>query len=253
MQNSNMYGAAIDREVTREMTTALELARLGVRWARGPRRLERTVGMHHSEIRKAFRDFRHAGVFPGGFVSLRNSDQYKAVVLYALCRFLKPRVVVETGVASGTSALGILRALEGNGRGHLHSVDLPNVSYQREDGRLWNDSLHGKEPGWLVPGELRGRWSLHLGPSRQLLPVIVKRVGQVDLFYHDSEHTDRNVRFELECIWGAIAPGGIIVADNVNWNNAFFPFCASRGLPSCVLFPHLGVSTKPRTNRVAVA
>jgi hypothetical protein len=41
-------------------------------------------------------------------------------------RSLKPRVIVETGVASGLSSAHILRALAANGTGTLHSIDLPN-------------------------------------------------------------------------------------------------------------------------------
>ena len=44
---------------------------------------------------------------------------------YLVCRLLEPAVVVETGVAYGVSSAFILRALEKNGRGVLHSVDLP--------------------------------------------------------------------------------------------------------------------------------
>jgi hypothetical protein len=47
--------------------------------------------------------------------------------IYAVVRILKPRAMVETGVANGKSSALILRALERNGSGRLYSVDLPTL------------------------------------------------------------------------------------------------------------------------------
>ncbi len=44
---------------------------------------------------------------------------YELPSLYFLVRLIKPRVVVETGVASGAYSVHILRALEDNGEGKL--------------------------------------------------------------------------------------------------------------------------------------
>ena len=49
----------------------------------------------------------------------------EATTLYALCRKLKPDVVVETGVASGVSSSYILCALHENEHGQLYSIDVP--------------------------------------------------------------------------------------------------------------------------------
>jgi hypothetical protein len=43
----------------------------------------------------------------------------------------------------------------------------------------------------------------------------VPRLGQIDLFVHDSMHTARNVRFELEPVWPALTPGGAVLIDDV--------------------------------------
>lgn len=47
-----------------------------------------------------------------------------AMFLYACMRFLKPEVVVETGLANGHSTFYLLNALSKNACGHLHSVDV---------------------------------------------------------------------------------------------------------------------------------
>jgi hypothetical protein len=53
--------------------------------------------------------------------------------LYALTRLLRPRHVVEVGVSSGVSSAYFLQGLERNGRGTLHSVDLPQEDRRRPD------------------------------------------------------------------------------------------------------------------------
>ncbi|MFC1897710.1 hypothetical protein ACFLX8_04000 [Chloroflexota bacterium] len=52
-------------------------------------------------------------------------DTAQGVSLYALCRQLRPDVVVETGIASGVSSSYILCALEENKDGQLYSIDIP--------------------------------------------------------------------------------------------------------------------------------
>lgn len=66
-------------------------------------------------------------------------------LLYALVRIEQPEVVVETGVAAGTSSFVILEALTRNERGRLHSFDIDS-----EVGELVTD---------------RSRWSLTILPS----------------------------------------------------------------------------------------
>ena len=54
--------------------------------------------------------------------------------LLPVCRLLEPQVVLETGVAYGVSSAFILRALEENGHGILHSVDLPPLRRYESSG-----------------------------------------------------------------------------------------------------------------------
>ena len=138
------------------------------------------------------------------------ADSVLARWCYLVCRLLEPAVVVETGVAYGVSSAFILRALEENGRGALHSVDLPPL--RREADRFW---------GIAVPGDLRDRWNLYRGPSSRLLPRLLRETGPVDLFVHDSLHTRRNMRREFEAAWPCLRKGGVILADDVERNDAF--------------------------------
>jgi hypothetical protein len=150
---------------------------------------------------------------------------YHTEYLYFVCQLLKPLVVVETGVHYGASTAFMLKALNEFG-GHLYSVDLPNVKYLSDDGEPHYDMLvDDLEPGFVVPQELRSNWNLILGDSREKLPELLKALGRVDLFHHDSMHTYEVMMFEFETVWPYLSVGGVMLADDVEWNDAFVDFC----------------------------
>jgi|GEM_PF-632144 len=157
-------------------------------------------------VRALLRDIRREDPFLQRWAA----DSLLARCCYLLCRLLRPRVVLETGVAYGVSSAFILAALQENGRGELHSVDLPPL--RPRAGRFW---------GIAVPERLRGRWRLHRGASRRVLPGLLEELGEVDLFLHDSLHTLQNMRFELGAVWPRLRPGGAVLADDVERNAAF--------------------------------
>lgn len=213
------------------------------RYVRSSSILGSTMEMRTSLVKHHFQEFKRGGHFSVGYHPIKHTDHYKAALLFAITRILKPAVVVETGVASGHSSLGILAALELNRKGHLYSIDKPNAEYITDSGTVWSD-LTDRGVGWLVPVELRPRWTLRLGHSAEQLPRLINGLDHVDLFYHDSEHTLVNMLFELETCWSKMATGGVIVADNINWNSAFYEFCSSKRIPHSVLFPFVGITRK---------
>jgi predicted O-methyltransferase YrrM len=157
-------------------------------------------------------------------------------LLYFLVRMLIPEVVVETGVAEGQSTSHILQALADNGRGFLVSIDKPNQLYILDDGKLHAEiSPLGEPPGCLIPSELRHRWRLVIGSSKDKLSPVLDSLGQVDLFLHDSEHTYATMLFEFESAWPYIRSGGYLVVDDAIWNQAFANFTAQRDLKSTII------------------
>jgi predicted O-methyltransferase YrrM len=138
------------------------------------------------------------------------ADSLLARCCYLACRLLTPDAVVETGVAYGVSSAFILKALGENGRGSLHSIDLPPL--RREYEQFW---------GVAVPEAIKGRWVLHRGSSARTLPGLLRSLGTVDLFLHDSLHTRRNMRREIESVWPHLRTGGVVLADDVERNRAF--------------------------------
>lgn len=150
--------------------------------------------------------------------NLLSADLYakKVLLQYAAIRAFAPDVVVETGVASGVSSSYLLLALKKNGRGKLCSIELGDPRYLPP----------GRPPGWIVPGWLKSRWELRIGDSRELLPVLLKKLGNTDVFIHDSLHTHEQMLWEYRAAFPFLKPGGLLISDDAAWNPAFPEFCA---------------------------
>ena len=82
----------------------------------------------------------------------------------------------------------------------------------------------GSEPGWLIPQPLKERWTLILGRSQEELPPLLGRLGTIDTFMHDSEHSFDCMWFEFNAAWPALRQGGVLVSDDVNSTDAFARF-----------------------------
>jgi len=148
-------------------------------------------------------------------------EERASLLLYLICRTLRPMKVVETGVASGFSSASMLQALEDNGVGELYSVDL----HYRDGVTI----PFGKQLGWVIPEHLEHRWHLLLGESVKVIPHVLKEVGPVDLFFHDSRHTYRTMMKEYKMIWPRLVEGGLLLSHDVQLNDAFLDFCDEVG------------------------
>jgi hypothetical protein len=138
--------------------------------------------------------------------------------LYALTRLLRPRHVVEVGVSSGVSSAYLLAALQRNGRGTLHSIDLPTFP---RAGRGKSVSQYGswtlppgRNSGWAVPFALRGRWDLRLGDESDVIPLLAEELPSVELFVYDVPHRDAESFGEFRTIDPRLGPGAVAIADH---------------------------------------
>jgi hypothetical protein len=152
-------------------------------------------------------------VGPESFAAWNDGDAGFMRAIWCLIRHQRPENVIETGVAHGFSSRFILEALEKNGSGHLWSIDLPPL-----------DPALQSQIGVAVAGRFPDRWSLIKGSSRRCLPGLLSQLGQVDLFIHDSVHSERNVRFEADLAWKALKPRGALVIDDIDANSGFHSF-----------------------------
>ncbi|MBI4641065.1 MAG: class I SAM-dependent methyltransferase [Candidatus Tectomicrobia bacterium] len=163
-----------------------------------------------AEITEEVRWRRQKNLSQAPFSLTNNADFNLARLCYIVCRATRPAIVLETGVAYGVTSAFILKALEVNGCGFLHSVDLPPL------GRDTDQFV-----GILIPEALKHRWRLYRGMSKRVLPRLLPRLGRVDFFIHDSLHTYRNVRKEFQVIAPYLTSQSIVIADDVDKNQAF--------------------------------
>ena len=160
--------------------------------------------------------------------------------LYLLVRLIKPDQVVETGVSSGASSAYILRALKDNKKGKLYSIDL-SIEYNT-----------GRKRGWLVPEELRDRWDLRIGDAKEILTPLLKEIGKIDCFLHDSLHTYDHMMWEYKRIWPYLKRGGLFLSHDVGANEAFLDFMKKINIhwSDYRVFHVLGGFRKPSKNKI---
>ena len=141
--------------------------------------------------------------------------------LYALCKIIKPEIVVETGVAYGISSAYILQALHENDKGTLYSID--NVFKPWESREMIGNA---------IPKNLQNRWKLTVGTSSEKLEKIFQSIEKADIFLHDSLHTYKNMLLEFQTAWPFIKNNGYLLSDDIGDNNAFLEFyLANEGHP----------------------
>lgn len=149
--------------------------------------------------------------------------------LYILVRSLKPEIMVETGVFDGLSSSVTLAALRQNAAGRLISIDLPATDTIVGSTEFMSDTSlpPGHDPGWMIPKALRERHELLLGDARELLPRVLLQHPKLDIFMHDSLHTDEHMTFEFVAAWPHIRDGGLLLSDDIQGSAAFHRFCGS--------------------------
>ena len=173
--------------------------------------------------------------FPFRLVEAESGGFYfHAFVYYALIRVFKPERAVETGGTPGVSTAFLLKAMERNAQGVLHTVDLPPdkpLGETDHPGAYHHESMpEGEGSGWLVPAELKGRHHQHLGDARELLPPLLESLGTMDLFIHDSDHSFQHMAWEFAAAWPYLRPGGLLISDDIRTNRAFEDFVTEKAL-----------------------
>jgi predicted O-methyltransferase YrrM len=157
---------------------------------------------------------------PMSYLGWNDGDPEFVRAIWCLVRHLGAQRVVETGVAHGVTSRFVLEALARNGGGHLWSIDLPPPAHPE---------LHW-HIGIAVDPHSREHWTYVAGSSRRRLSPLLKKVGTIDLFIHDSAHSESNVLFEMNHGWAALRPGGAIVVDDIDANWGFQKFCNTKPL-----------------------
>jgi hypothetical protein len=136
------------------------------------------------------------------------------IAWYVLIRKYSITTIVETGVSMGWSSFMILEALNRQKKGSLYSIDLNDSEIVKENGGV----------GYLVPSHYKKRWNLILGDSKVHLENLLRSLNSIDMFIHDSAHTDEHMSFEYGTAWKHLKMGGILCSDDINHSNAFKNF-----------------------------
>ena len=130
--------------------------------------------------------------------------------LYGVIRALRPTTVLETGVSIGVSTAVILAALDKNGHGHLHSVDI------------------SADVGRVARTANTDRWTLHVHPhvgGERAMRLLVQELREIDVYYHDSGHSWLWQTFEYETVVPHVT--GMVLSDDVDASWAFAQHCAA--------------------------
>ena len=160
----------------------------------------------------------------GTYGGYSDADAGLGAATWCAVRHLRPKTVLETGVARGVTSRVILEAMSINGTGHLWSIDLPHP---------FRPELH-QETAAAVSTACRARWTYVRGSSRRRLAALVSSLSEIDVFVHDSLHTGRNIRFELRTVWPTLQRGDLALVDDVD-NQAFRDFVREVGDPPSIV------------------
>ena len=137
-----------------------------------------------------------------------------AIIWYLLIRKHHLKIIVETGVSMGWSSFMILTALQREGSGKLYSIDIDTSNSVKQDGGV----------GYMVPAHLKKYWVLEVGDTRKLLKPILSKLGKLDMFIHDSDHSYQVMSFEYDLAWKFLKKSGFLCSDDINHSDAFDEF-----------------------------
>ena len=156
--------------------------------------------------------------------SVMAGDSLLGRLVYDVARAARPDIIIETGVATGVTSAYLLAAQEDNGRGALHSIDLPPT-----------DMIAANHVGIAIPESLRHRWTYHWGSSRRLLPKLLNELHGSLMFVHDSDHSYANMAWEIRTASTAMSSGGVIVCDDVHLHTAFLDMARELNGKACLV------------------
>lgn len=205
------------------------------------------------ELREKAKDFGQTvkgKTYRGYDYELADIGIEEGIYVYSVIRKIKPEKAVETGVCNGFSTAFILLALDKNETGQLYSIDFPEVAeFDYEPGTFWEGKRGAvipkdKEAGWAIPKHLKTRWNLTIGRSQEKLPELLAKLGAIDFFIHDSEHSYECQWFECNESYPFLREGGILMVDDMGWNNSFNNFAEEKGKNLITIGHDLGFLVK---------
>jgi len=138
-----------------------------------------------------------------------NSNPRTLELLKMLIKELRPKTVIETGVANGVSTRQILSSFK---------------EFRLDDSKLYSFDIDYRVG---TPDLLSNpQFNFVVIDSQNSFLDAMREIKSVDLFYHDSDHSYYNQMLEYETAWEVLnSKNGVLVSDDINWSNAFLDFC----------------------------
>ncbi len=207
------FGYAIVRKPILDSSVAApaqlhDLVSLGATFYEKPENL--LLGYKNSEINSKLND---STFFPFFY----DSNPKTLILLGLLVELVQPKVIVETGIANGTSTRAFLSAFSKN---HLKDSMLYSIDI---DSRFaTTDLTENSQFEFLLVGE-------------NSLSKVLSDITEIGIFYHDSDHSYVNQMMEYELAWEKLTLGGVLVSDDINWSNAFLDFCKKQKVVPLIL------------------
>lgn len=125
------------------------------------------------------------------------SGHLQGMFLEFVTHMMKPKLVLEIGTFTGYSAICIARALPEGGL--LHTMEE-------------NDELRCVIDRFFIKARLADRIVLHIGKAQKIVPGMGL---EFDMIYIDGDKREYVDYYRLAL--DHLAPGGVILADNVLW------------------------------------
>ncbi|MDR3291334.1 MAG: class I SAM-dependent methyltransferase [Methanobrevibacter sp.] len=140
---------------------------------------------------------------------------------------IKPKKILEVGVAGGESSIVILNAIKDISDAQLYSID-KNESYYRDE---------NCKTGYLVEKlpHLKNKWKLYTGgTTASFIEDIVIRPGEgeIDLCLLDTVHSCPGELLDILMILPFMKKEGIVVLHDIQYNNCLI----KNGISNNVLF-----------------
>ena len=160
-------------------------------------------------------------------------DDVNFIFLYILTKLLKPKLIIEAGCNVGFSSTFFALAIKENGNGcKFYTMDpYPEYLWESmsfiEHSKARNQKINYENlnvkcgPLSIVPSDLKEFIIFKSGRSEDILPTLLKNNKEIDIFFHDSDHSYRNMVWECRSVLSSLKTGGYILVHDIGLNSAF--------------------------------
>jgi predicted O-methyltransferase YrrM len=133
-------------------------------------------------------------------------NMLKGRVMTAVVRFMRPHRCLEVGTAYGFSAAVIASAMERvSPQGRLLTIELGDIQYRLSSA--------------LLASEFGDRIVCRKGNTRDILAAAVAEMAPIGFVFHDGGHSEENYVSDFETMVEALAPGGVVLFDDIRWRD----------------------------------